>query len=90
MTFHPKKNIITRALGTCSEVDVDIYTIEKEKYNKFLLCTDGLTNELNREEILEIVNYYKDFNIACDKLIDLAKERGGRDNITVVLFGGEV
>lgn len=56
----------------------------------FLLCSDGLSNEVRKEEMIEIVNKCKDFNEACEKLVDLAKSRGGKDNITVLLFGGEV
>ena len=87
---HPKKNIITRALGTNDFVEVDIFTIEKDKKSKFLLCTDGLTNDVLKDEILLITNEYTDYNEACENLVCLAKQRGGKDNITVLLFGGEV
>ena len=82
---HPKKNVITRALGTNNVVKIDINT-----YDKYLLCTDGLSNEVLKEEILMEINDINDYNTACDKLVLLAKNRGGRDNITVLLFGGEV
>lgn len=87
---HPKKNIITRALGTNSSVKIDIFNIDKNESSMFLLCSDGLSNEVQKEEMVEIVNRYKNFNEACEKLVDLAKARGGKDNITVLLFGGEV
>ena len=87
---HPKKNIITRALGTNSSVKIDILNIDKSESSMFLLCSDGLSNEVRKEEMIEIVNKCKDFNEACEKLVDLAKSRGGKDNITVLLFGGEV
>ena len=87
---HPKKNIITRALGTNSSVKIDIFNIDKRESSMFLLCSDGLSNEVRKEEMIEIVNKCKDFNEACEKLVDLAKSRGGKDNITVLLFGGEV
>lgn len=87
---HPKKNIITRALGTNSSVKIDIFNIDKNESSMFLLCSDGLSNEVRKEEMIEIVNKCKDFNEACEKLVDLAKSRGGKDNITVLLFGGEV
>ena len=87
---HPKKNIITRALGTNSSVKIDIFNIEKNESSMFLLCSDGLSNEVQKEEMVEIVNRYKNVNEACEKLVDLAKARGGKDNITVLLFGGEV
>lgn len=88
--IHPKRNIITRAIGTSEEVIIDLYEIEKEMYDQFLLCTDGLTNEVDRKEVLSIVNESEDYSEACEKLVSLAKSRGGRDNITVLLFGGEM
>ena len=87
---HPKKNIITRALGTNSSVKIDIFNIDKSESSMFLVFSDGLSNEVRKEEMIEIVNKCKDFNEACEKLVDLAKSRGGKDNITVLLFGGEV
>ena len=87
---HPKKNIITRALGTNNVVKIDIFKIDINTYDKYLLCTDGLSNEVLKEEILREINDINDYNTACDKLVLLAKNRGGRDNITVLLFGGEV
>ena len=87
---HPKKNIITRALGTNNVVKVDIFKIDINTYDKYLLCTEGLSNEVLKEEMLREINDINDYNTACDKLVLLAKNRGGRDNITVLLFGGEV
>ena len=87
---HPKKNVITRALGTNNIVKIDIFKIDMKIYDKYLLCTDGLSNEVLEEEILKETNDINDYNTACDKLVLLAKNRGGRDNITVLLFGGEV
>ncbi len=87
---HPKKNVITRALGTNNVVKIDIFKKDINTYDKYLLCTDGLSNEVLEEEILREINDINDYNTACDKLVLLAKNRGGRDNITVLLFGGEV
>ena len=87
---HPKKNIITRALGTNNVVKVDIFKIDINTYDKYLLCTDGLSNEVLKEELLVEISEVNDYNTACYKLVLLAKNRGGRDNITVLLFGGEV
>jgi protein phosphatase len=86
---HPKKNIITRAVGTNELVEVDIFVIDKGTYDIYLLCSDGLTNEVTKEEIISIVNEKKDLISICDKLVNLAKYKGGRDNITVLLFEGE-
>ncbi|MDU4324390.1 MAG: Stp1/IreP family PP2C-type Ser/Thr phosphatase [Clostridium celatum] len=87
---HPKKNVITRALGTNNVVKIDLFKVDINTYDKYLLCTDGLSNEVLKEEILMEINDINDYNTACDKLVLLAKNRGGRDNITVLLFGGEV
>lgn len=87
---HPKKNIITRALGTNQNVCVDVFDVMNGEYEVLLLCSDGLTNELTKEEILQIVMSEKNYDHIANKLVDMAKEKGGRDNITVLLFGGEM
>ncbi|AOR23231.1 Stp1/IreP family PP2C-type Ser/Thr phosphatase [Clostridium taeniosporum] len=87
---HPKKNIITRALGTGENVKVDVFVLKNSEYSKYILCSDGLTNELTNYEILNIINDEEDYVSAANKLVSLAKEKGGRDNITVLLFGGEI
>lgn len=87
---HPKKNIITRAIGTSDKVDVDIFDIIENKYDKYVLCSDGLTNELTKEDIIKVINEEKDLSLACERLVNIAKYKGGRDNITVLLFGGEM
>ncbi|MEG0134307.1 MAG: Stp1/IreP family PP2C-type Ser/Thr phosphatase [Clostridium sp.] len=87
---HPQKNVITRAIGTKDWVDIDIFNIEIGKFKTLMLCSDGLSNEINKDDILYIINREDDFNMACEKLVDIAKGRGGRDNITVMLFEGEV
>ena len=86
---HPKKNIITRAVGTNEYVNVDIFTIEKNEYDLFLLCSDGLTNEVSKDEIISTIIIRESLEEVCERLIHLAKSNGGRDNITVLLFGGE-
>ena len=87
---HPKKNIITRAVGTNESVDVDIFVIDKDVYNIYLVCSDGLTNEVTKDEMMLIINENKNLIEICPRLVELAKYKGGRDNITVLLFGGEV
>lgn len=87
---HPKKNIITRALGTSSTVSVDVFELDNNEYELYILCSDGLTNELTKEEILQIVTEEKDYMKSADRLVALAKVNGGRDNITVLLFGGDI
>ena len=87
---HPKKNIITRALGTSSTVSVDVFELDNNEYELYVLCSDGLTNELTKEEILQVVTEQQDYIKSTNKHIALAKGKGGRDNITVLLFGGDI
>lgn len=86
---HPRKNIITRAVGAYEEVMVDIFKLPKVMKNKYLLCSDGLLNEVTNDEIENILNNY-DNEEAAKQLVTLANEREGRDNITVLVFGGEL
>ncbi|WP_139904517.1 Stp1/IreP family PP2C-type Ser/Thr phosphatase [Clostridium thermarum] len=88
--LHPNKNIITRALGTGIDVDIDIFDISIKDLHKIILCTDGLTNEVLPEEIYEYIKKYSNNVEACRELINIAKERGGRDNITVMVIEGGV
>lgn len=80
---HPKKNVITRALGVEDTVRIDY---DQEVYNEgeiVLLCSDGLTNFVSDEEILKICNENDCYTFA-EKLVEAANEKGGGDNITVV------
>jgi protein phosphatase len=83
---HPNKNLITRALGCGEVLEVDTYTYDIQENDVVLMCTDGLTNMLNEEKILEIVNNYDDLDLACEKLVGDSNEMGGEDNITVIIF----
>lgn len=85
---HPNKNIITRALGTSKKVEIDTYLIDLKDVFKVMLCTDGLSNSLTAEEMYDII-INNDTTSACEKLISISKQRGGRDNITVIIFEGE-
>jgi len=85
---HPNKNIITRALGTNPVVEVDIFEHDLCDVSKILLCTDGLTNYIRPKELLDIV-LENESQVACEKLIELSKLRGGRDNISVIVIEGE-
>lgn len=81
---HPKRNVITRALGTNDDVIGDVFELKIEKNIKLLLCSDGLTNHLSNDEILEIINDRKNNDyIRC--LIDKANQKGGTDNITIIV-----
>ncbi|MBQ8821412.1 MAG: Stp1/IreP family PP2C-type Ser/Thr phosphatase [Lachnospiraceae bacterium] len=83
---HPDKNIITRAVGVSEQVLVDFFTVELTKQDTILLCSDGLTNMLDDEEILMIVRGQRDVVEKAQQLVHMANERGGRDNISVVLL----
>jgi len=83
---HENKNIITRALGTSRRVMPDFFQVRLQKGNIVLMCTDGLSNMLEDEEILHIVNSQPDIDKALQLLIDEANEQGGRDNIGIVLI----
>lgn len=86
---HPNKNIITRAVGTNEDLKIDSFKMETFKDDIYILSTDGLTDYLSKQEILEIIIKNKDMDSAVEKLVNLAKDRGGKDNITILIFGGE-
>ncbi len=86
-----RRNIILQALGPDARVKVDLTHQEVRRGDILVLCSDGLSGQVKREEIAEIVSRERDLPAAADKLIALANERGGPDNITVVVarFDGE-
>lgn len=79
----PHRNVITRAVGNREYVEVDTRLIALEKGDRFLLCSDGLHGYLREGDVAPIVKLGG--STACKKFIDLANERGGKDNITAVL-----
>jgi serine/threonine protein phosphatase PrpC len=84
---HPQRSVITRALGTDPDVDVDAFTLQAHAGDLFLLCSDGLTTMVDVETIAEIVARHRhDLRAAARALIKAANDRGGDDNITTVLF----
>ncbi|MFL5959310.1 MAG: Stp1/IreP family PP2C-type Ser/Thr phosphatase [Gaiellaceae bacterium] len=84
---HPQRSVITRAVGTDPDVDVDAFTIEGEENDVFLLCSDGLTDMVEDEEILELVHTHRDdLDKAVKALVAAANRGGGEDNITAVAF----
>lgn len=86
---HPNKNIITRALGTNISVEIDTFCIDLSDVFKVILCTDGLSNGVNVNEMYDIIFNNNNNKDACRHLIELSKLKGGRDNISVIVFGGE-
>lgn len=85
---YPHRNVITRAIGTSNNVKVDIFNIDKD-FEYLLLCSDGLTNELKSNDIIDVFKSGTSLNDICKKLVMAAKDKGGKDNITALIYGGE-
>ncbi len=83
---NPNKNIITRAVGAKSEVKSDIYVVELKPGDLVLMCSDGLSNMLEDEEIRMVVKRQRDIIEMAEKLIEAANNNGGKDNISVILI----
>ena len=83
--YDTKKNVITRAVGTDTHIQGDVFRREVKKGDSLLLCTDGLSNLLDDQEILFEVAYGENQDQCCQRLIDLAKKRGAPDNVTCLL-----
>ena len=83
---HPQRSVITRALGTEPDVDVDTFTVDAEPGDIYLLCSDGLTDMTSTRDILAAVESSNDLDDAAHALVRAANDGGGEDNITVVLF----
>jgi protein phosphatase len=81
----PLKNVITRALGTQSRVTPDIFELEAEPGDLFLLCSDGLTRELSDSVIESLLSLDLSLEDLCARLVNAAKKAGGHDNITSLL-----
>ena len=86
-----RRNIILQALGPDARVKVDLTHQEVRKGDILVLCSDGLSGQVKKEEIAAVVTRERDLQVACDRLITLANERGGPDNSTVVIarFDGD-
>lgn len=82
---HPDKNIITRAIGAKENVEVDFYEHRLKRGDIILMCTDGLSNMVEDEELFHIVQGARDIVEAGTTLVEAAKENGGTDNIGIVL-----
>ncbi len=83
---HPDKNIITRAVGATNKVEVDFFNVELSEKDIVLMCSDGLTNMLEDEEIRMILNGQRDIVEKAEELVKAANLNGGKDNIAVVLI----
>ncbi len=83
---HPDQNIITRAVGVSDTVEPDYFAVKMNEGELVLMCTDGLTNMLEDEEIRMILSGARDIVEKAQELVKAANESGGKDNITVVLI----
>lgn len=91
---HPERNIITRALGADEFVDADVWLVPASGRHAFLICSDGLTKELDNAQIARLLTARDSApgtkRFPADVLVDAALERGGRDNVSVVFVESEV
>jgi len=86
---HPRRNVLTRAIGTDSEVEIDVQALDWSTSDILLLCSDGLSNRVSDDVILNIVQHEDGLDQKANTLIELALDAGGDDNITVILCANE-
>jgi protein phosphatase len=87
---HPRRHVVTRALGAAARPDADYWYLPLEEGDRLLVCSDGLTTELDDQEIAELLLAEPDPQVAADTLVAAALEAGGRDNITVLVIDAVV
>jgi len=87
---HPQRHILTRALGVSSEVDADLWELELRAGDRVLICSDGLSNEVGAGEMEDVLRTVEDPQEAAQRLVELANEHGGADNITVIVVDVQV
>jgi protein phosphatase len=83
---HPNRNVVTRTIGIDPSVDVDWWVIDPAAGDRYLICSDGLTDEVEDHVIARVLHTEKDPEVAARRLVDTANEAGGRDNISVVVI----
>ena len=83
---HPGKNIITRAVGTAPEVNIDFFDVELEEGNKILMCSDGLSNMVRDDVMQEILQASENIEESAEKMVQQANENGGKDNMSVIII----
>jgi len=82
---HPQRNIVTRALGVTDYLEVDTFNFIPKVGDRYVLCSDGLFNEVSAQDIASVLATEGDPQLAADQLVTAANDGGGRDNITVVI-----
>ena len=83
---HPKRHILTRALGVQPDVAVDVWQIVPEEGDRFMLCSDGVSNEVPADQITSVLSDTRDPQQAAESLVHMANQAGGNDNATVVVL----
>jgi protein phosphatase len=82
---HPMRNVITRSLGSNPAPSPDVWVLPPTPGERFIVCSDGLSNELDDREIMLVARQYDDPQVAADQLVAAAVRAGGRDNVSVVV-----
>lgn len=82
---HPQRSMVTRALGVDEDVEVDQFSLSLAEGDRLMICSDGLSGMVSDDEIAEVLGEVTDPQAAADRLVDLANEAGGEDNITVIV-----
>lgn len=85
-TVHPRRHVVTRALGTGDETEADYWLLPVEEGDRILICSDGLNGELSDEDIFRILSTVPHPQEAVDALIQAALRSGGRDNVTAIII----
>ena len=83
---HPRRNLITRALGLQRRSRSDIYRLDFQENDSLLLCSDGLSNLVTEQEMTSVLAEEEDIQASCGRLLELALQRGAPDNVTVLIL----
>lgn len=83
--IHPARNVVTRSLGTDHTCHPDVWVLPPYAGERFVICSDGLTNEIDDDELREILQAHPGPQAAAEELVRTAVEAGGRDNVTVIV-----
>lgn len=86
---HPRKNVVLKALGTEEMIEADIKSLSWERGNKLLLCSDGLSDKVTDDNLLVLLQLEESIETVGQKMIELANENGGEDNISLIIINYE-
>ncbi len=88
---HPQRNVITKALGMIDEIEADMYKIVLEDKDIMILCTDGLYEEVDEKELVDLFSDEENIQLSCDIIVKLVNSRQSKDNITILALknGGD-